>query len=99
MSQFQVTPEVLRNTSGSLKSVNSKIKSIMENIDKDMKSTQKVWESEAANTFISKFEKLKKNFETYYQVIASYAKFLEDAAQSYEGADTNINTSSKNLFA
>jgi WXG100 family type VII secretion target len=99
MSQFKVTPEVLKSTSGSLKSINSKFKTIMGNIEKDMKSTKQVWDSEAANTFVSKFDKLKKNFETYYQVITSYSKFLEETAQSYEGADSAINSSSKNLFS
>ncbi|OPZ83048.1 MAG: hypothetical protein BWY74_04524 [Firmicutes bacterium ADurb.Bin419] len=99
MAQFKVTPQALRSTASNIKSINSNFQGVMKDIEKEMTSMKKKWESEAANTFISKFTGLKDNFEAYYKVITSYTNFLESTAKAYEEADSAINKASGNLFS
>ena len=56
------------------------------------------WDSEAADTFLAKFEKFKSNLEGYYQVVESYSKFLEVTAQAYSESDESINNLTANLY-
>jgi WXG100 family type VII secretion target len=98
MAEFKVTPEMLKSTSSSLKNINSRFRSVMEGIETDMRAMKQKWDSEAADTFLAKFEKFKSNLEGYYQVVESYSKFLEETAQAYSESDKSINNLTANLF-
>ena len=99
MAEFKVTPQALRSTSSSIKSINVNFQGVMKDIETEMNKMKKKWDSEAANAFISKFMGLMENFEAYYKVIDSYTNFLESTAKAYEDADTAINKASGNLFS
>lgn len=99
MAEFKVTPQRLKSTSANISSINSRFNQLMESIRTDMQRMKQRWDSEAANSFINKFEALKDDFDNYSKVIMSYSKFLEATAVSYEKADKEISKATGSLFS
>lgn len=97
--QFQVTPETLKNTAGTISGIQGQFNATMEEIDTQMNSLRNVWDSEAANSFYAKFTKLKSSFADYEAVIKSYTMFLNQAAEAYGDSDLALNRKSAELFA
>lgn len=99
MASFKVTTQTLEDKATTIKTINTQFNGIMEEITTLMHRLQNDWQSEAAEQFISRFDKLKNEFTSYSKVIDSYSLFLTNAAGDYAAAETAINTGAGNLFS
>ena len=103
MAEIRVSPEMLRSSSQSLTTMESRFATLMQQIKSDMSAMKNNWEGQAADSFISRFNQLERNFATYSRVMKEYAKFLSDSAQQYEATDSKVKQHNEsivnNLFA
>lgn len=91
--KIQVSPTTLRSKASELRNNANNIQSLTEEMSQEINSLRAYWEGSAAETYVSKFEGLRDDFKERYDVINTYAKFLDEAASSFEAAE-NVNISS-----
>lgn len=89
---IQVSPSLMRSKAGELKSNASNIKQYTDEMAREIESLKSAWEGTAAETFVTKFNGLRDDFQERFDVINDYAKFLEEAADEFEASESmNIN--------
>ena len=84
-------------TAGTIRTLNTQLDTKLSEIKKQMNDLQQTWQSDASNTIREKFSSLTPTFEQYKNIVDSYAKFLDNTVQSYESAETTVN-SNASLF-
>ena len=84
-------------TAGTIRSLNTQLDSKLAEIKKQMNDLSQTWQSDSSNTIREKFNSLSPKFEEYKKIVESYAKFLDNTVQSYEPAESSIN-SNASLF-
>lgn len=85
---IQVTTQVLTETAGKIRSINSNMDSKLADINNKMNALESSWQSSAASDIRAAMNAMKPRFEEYKNVVESYAKFLDTTAQSYEVTET-----------
>ncbi len=91
MATIKVNSTSMRTKATSFRNVANSIKTFTDEMTKEIGSLKPVWEGEAGEALVKKFEGLADNFEEIYSTIVAYAKFLEQAAEAYdEVEDTNL---------
>lgn len=56
------------------------------------------WKGIASDTFNSKLEGYRNDFEAMSEVLLSYAEFLKSAANSYKNTEDSLNDAAGNLY-
>ena len=79
----------------SIENNNKKLKSTLEDSQSAVKSLSSTWQGEAAQSTISAYDTFATNyFQTYYDIIDAYVKFLRQNVstdyQATETANTNL---------
>lgn len=85
---IQVTTQVLTETAGKIRNINANMDSKLADINNKMNALESTWQSAAANDIRAAMNAMKPRFEEYKNVVESYAKFLDNTAQSYEVTET-----------
>lgn len=94
---INVSTQVLVDTAGKIRSINTNLDSKLAEINKCMNDLGNTWKSEGATEIIAAMNALKPRFEEYKGIIESYAKYLEHTAQDYDVAEGTV-TSNANAF-
>ena len=84
---IQITTQVLTETAGKIRSINSSMDSKLVEINNKMNGLENTWQSSAASDIRAAMNAMKPRFEEYKNVVESYAKFLDTTAASYETAE------------
>ena len=88
---IQLTLEELTNSAGVIRRRNDELSTILNNIRTQMNNLKNSWSSEASMEIQTNFEKLNPKFENYFNIIDSYADFLDKTVISYQGTEsTNV---------
>ncbi len=87
-----VYAEVL-NDAQTLKNESDKIKNIFDEIDVTINRIRDVWQSEAAEKYIARYQQLKAKLPAFYTAVNEYSRFLTSTVQAYQDADTAIGNS------
>lgn len=87
MSFFQVTSGELRKKADSLRGLNSRFKSGVDNLISTEQALKTMWEGEANDTFHSVFVKDKDQMDIFHEVIESFIEALFVIAARYEEAE------------
>ncbi len=85
---IQVTTQVLTETAGKIRNINANMDSKLADINNKMNALESTWQSAASNDIRAAMNAMKPRFEEYKNVVESYAKFLDNTAQSYEVTET-----------
>ena len=64
--------------------------SIATNIEREIQGMKSVWEGDAAESSVAKFENFKRAFAERKETIRNYAQFLRNAAEAYDNSERNI---------
>ena len=103
MAEIKVTSQELKAKSEAFKNYANEFGTNMGEIKAGMQSMKGNWEGDAAESFITRFNQMEKNFESYQRVITEYATFLGKAAEDYEASENKVKSASdsiqNNLFA
>jgi WXG100 family type VII secretion target len=89
---IKVSPDAMRTKAGELRKCSTNIQDIIGQVKTEINAMKTTWEGAAAEKYVRQFEQLSDNFQERYDVIESYAKFLEGAATEFDSAETaNVN--------
>lgn len=89
---IKIHTQVLVDTAKSVRSYNDTLDSDLKDINKEMNNLEATWKSDAASDIRAAMNALQPRFEEYKGVVESYAKFLDNTAQSYEQTEQAIQT-------
>lgn len=88
---IKISTQVLTDTAQKVRNCNTAMDEKLADINKNMNDLEATWKSDAASDIRAAMNALANNkFEQYKNVIESYAKFLVNAAQSYETTESAI---------
>lgn len=90
MATLKVSTQVLKDTSSKVRECNEKLDEALQEINNKMQSLEASWKSDAASDIRAAMNALKPRFVEYKEVISSYAKFLNDTADTYEQLETTV---------
>lgn len=88
---IQISLGEVSKTAGTIRTLNSNLSTRLEEIKKQMNDLSATWQSDASETIRTKFNNLQPKFEGYFEVVESYAKFLDNTVTSYDTTETTIN--------
>ena len=83
-----VSTQVLVDTASKVRSINASMDGKLADINSKMNSLESTWQSAAASDIRAAMNALKPRFEEYKNVVESYAKFLNNTAQTYDTTET-----------
>lgn len=89
---ISINLEEVRTTAKTIKSLNSKLATRLDEIKKEINSLESTWQSQASNTIRTNFNKLESKFQECKKIIDSYGTFLETTVDSYTSAESSINS-------
>ena len=89
---IQISTQVLIDTATKVRGYNTKLDDDLKEINKKMNNLEATWKSDAATDIRAAMNALAPKFEEYKTVVESYAKFLDNTAQSYEATEGAIQT-------
>ena len=87
---IKISTQVLTDTAQKVRNCTTAMDEKLADINKNMNDLEATWKSDAASDIRAAMNALKPKFEQYKNVIESYAKFLVNAAQSYETTESAI---------
>ncbi|WP_078552708.1 pore-forming ESAT-6 family protein [Bacillus alkalicellulosilyticus] len=87
-----ITLGEVSKTAGTVRSINTNLMVRLEEIKKEMNELSATWQSDASETIRANFNALAPKFENYREIVDAYAKFLDMTVESYNTAETTINT-------
>ena len=79
-------------TAETVRNLNKSLAEKLQDIKKEMNNLSSTWQSDASETIRGNFNALAPKFENYRDVVDSYAKFLDKTVESYNTAETSINS-------
>ena len=89
---IKISTQVLVETAKKVRDINASLDSKLIDCNKEMNSLESTWKSDAATDIRAAMNALKPRFEEMKAVVESYAKFLDNTAQSYESTESAIQT-------
>ena len=95
--EFTITLPQVKVSAESIRLQNKKLNACLQDISKTMNQLSVHWQSPAATTLQSKFQRLLPTFDSYYETIESYAMFLEQTVETYQMLEKELQKSSDTL--
>lgn len=97
--QIRIDTDQVNAVAQTIENLNGQLKEELNNAKSTIKGLSTSWEGEAANAVISSFDEFSdKYFQSYYDVIDNYVKFLRNTVvQGYETTEST-NTSLADQF-
>lgn len=84
MASIKVNSATMRDKSGTLKNISKSIKGFTDEMITEIDRLRGAWEGEVAETTVSKFKGMAKDFEARISTINTYAEFLNRAADEWD---------------
>lgn len=82
-----VSYEKLRSSASDLRAKEARIRSVLDNITAAMNRTRDNWQSGAGESMRSQYAAVSGKYADFEAALLTYAKFLDDAANTYETLD------------
>ena len=92
MADIKITFEEVKQKAEAVRTCNKALDEDLQTIRTKIKDLEAQWESDASITIRSKIDNMSTKFQEYYDVIESYAKFLDTTVQDYTDTESAINT-------
>ena len=89
---IKISTQVLVDTAKKVRDINNQLDTKLTDINKEMNNLESSWKSDAATDIRAAMNALKPRFAEMKEVVNSYAKFLDDTAQSYESTESAVQT-------
>jgi WXG100 family type VII secretion target len=98
MADIKITFEEVRAKATEIRGYNDTLTTTLENIKNAINALEAEWTSDTSDTIRAKITGMQPKFDSYKEVIESYAQFLNNTADEYEQAETTLNQNASSQF-
>lgn len=98
MADIKITFQEVRDKTAQIRSYNETLTQTLESIKSAINALEAEWTSDTSDTIRAKITGMQPKFDTYKEVIESYAKFLDNTVQQYETTESTLNTNAASQF-
>lgn len=93
-----ISTQALLDSAGKIKKINEELDAKLQEVNKLISNlTSNGWKSEGAERTKAEIDEMKPRFEEYKAIVESYAKYLEDTAESYGSTETAITKNAESI--
>ena len=98
MADIKITFEEVRAKNTQIRSHNQTLTDTLIAIKNAINALEAEWTSDTSDTIRAKITAMQPKFDTYKEVIESYAKFLDNTVAQYEGTEGTLNSNAASQF-
>lgn len=98
MADIKITFQEVRDKTAQIRSYNETLTQTLESIKSAINALEAEWTSDTSDTIRAKITGMQPKFDSYKEVIESYAKFLDNTVQQYETTESTLNTNAASQF-
>ena len=98
MPDSKITFEEVRTKTKQIRGYNDTLTETLNTIKQTINSLESQWTSDTSDTIRAKITGMQPKFDTYKEVIESYAKFLDNTVAQYEGTESTLNSNASSQF-
>ena len=98
MADIKITFQEVRDKTAQIRSYNETLTQTLESIKSAINALEAEWTSDTSDTIRAKITGMQPKFDSYKEVIESYAKFLDTTVQQYETTESTLNTNAASQF-
>lgn len=98
-SMIQVTPEMLRSKAGEVRNYRGQHDDTMARIKNLVYALNEIWKGEGQDAFLSKYESMQPTFSNFSELLETYAKLMDVAANDLESTDQSLKAKINNTFS
>lgn len=92
MDTILITLEQLHQASSAIRSDNKSLNANLKEIHTIMQQLEAYWSSPSASALRSRFQTMLPVFDTYQNIVESYAQFLDQTAEAYQQMEQQLKT-------
>ena len=97
MPLIQITPEALRTQAGTVRKYKDDQQQTMQEIRKLVLSLRDSWKGEAQDAFVAKFQSMDRTYRKLSEVLDSYARLMDTAANDLQTTDQDLKNMIQNI--
>lgn len=98
MPDIKITFEEVRTKTKQIRNYNATLTDTLSSIRQTINNLEAQWTSDTSDTIRAKITGMQPKFDTYKEVIESYAKFLDNTVAQYEGTESTLNSNASSQF-
>lgn len=98
MPDIKITFGEVRTKTKQIRSRNDTLTDTLNQIKQIINNLESQWTSDTSDTIRAKITGMQPKFDTYKEVIESYAKFLDNTVAQYEGTESTLNSNATSQF-
>ncbi|MCI9514126.1 MAG: WXG100 family type VII secretion target [Oscillospiraceae bacterium] len=98
MPDIKITFEEVKAKTKQIRTHNEALNNLLQQIKSAINALETEWTSDTSDTIRSKITGMQPKFDSYKEVIESYAKFLDNTVAQYEQTESTLNTNAANQF-
>lgn len=98
MPDIKITFQEVRDKTAQIRSCNETLTQTLQDIKAAINALEVDWTSDTSDTIRAKITGMQPKFDSYKEVIESYAKFLDNTVQQYEATENTLNTNASSQF-
>ena len=98
MPDIKITFEEVRTKTKQIRNYNATLTDTLNSIKQTINNLESQWTSDTSDTIRAKITGMQPKFDTYKEVIESYAKFLDNTVAKYEGTESTLNSNASSQF-
>ena len=98
MPDIKITFDEVRTKTRQIRNHNTKLDETLQQIKSAINALETEWTSDTSDTIRSKITGMQPKFESYREVIESYAKFLDNTVAKYESTEGTLQSNAASQF-
>ena len=89
-AELRADPQAILGKSGEMKSIRTRLSSIMQDMKSRFQSLNSSWDSEASAAYQAQFTKIHKDIEEMLNIVDEYTRDLDEIAQKYIKIESDL---------
>ena len=98
MPDIKITFEELRSKTSQIRKHNEALTEMLLQIKSAINALESEWTSDTSDTIRSKITGMQPKFDSYKEVVESYAKFLDNTVAQYESTESSLNSNASQFI-
>lgn len=98
MPDIKITFAEVRSKTQQIRSHNKTLDNTLTQIKNTINALESDWTSDTSDTIRAKITGMQPKFDTYREVIESYAKFLDNTVEQYESTEGTLQSNAASQF-